>query len=130
MSTLSSYALEIDATNEVVSAYASGPKTLQAHTNNRWIALGSFALPAPVRAKLQVIGFTTTGTTLQVKLFAPLDIETSLLEVVTLFEGIHVGSNYVDFEADRLYTIAANVVASTEDTSHFGLIRSVSLVLP
>lgn len=126
--TLKGYSLELNPTNQIVCAYASGSLSLPATTDTRWIVIGSFALPEYVgAARLQVHGLATTGTTCKVALFGPAKVIAS--EVAMTANGLErtvTSAQTFELEMGTLYQIAAAVTGGESDDL-FAVIRSASL---
>lgn len=127
--TLKGYSLELNPTNQIVCAYASGQLCLPAYADTRWIVVGSFEIPEYVgAARLQVAGLATTGTTCKVAIFGPTKIVAS--EVTLTAGGLErIVSSAQTFELNSgtLYQIAVAVTGGESDEL-FAVIRSASLV--
>ena len=126
---LSNYALELQSTSDIVCAYASGARTLQAQLSGDtpiWWTLGSFEVPEGVGARLAVIGCCTPDTRVEVALFAPSKIVESSVILLSETDTRSV-SDVFSLVTKTTYLVAARCYGTAVDLAHFGIVRNVSL---
>jgi hypothetical protein len=125
---LEGFATAINQTTDVVCAYASGEKTIPAQTVAAWIKIGSFTVPAPVSARLVVLG-TAFGCEVGVKLFGPAQLANSLA-ILTQEQESEARSGLFNLVPNTVYLVAASAENPSAGPGNLGSVTTVSLGNP